>query len=185
VDVVTTRSVLAYVSDKNKAFQEFHRILKPGGRISIAEPVFRDDAFKIIAMRKWIEDHPEFPNLRLLRLINQWNSAQLPSTMENLSTNPLINYSERDLFSIAKESKFSEIQVELHLNSNPTVSMPWEVYIECSPHPLAPTLKEIMAQNFSLEDREFLEKAMRPVVETGQLEGIERMTYLTAIKPFA
>jgi arsenite methyltransferase len=39
VDVVTTRSVLIYVSDKRRAFSEFHRVLKPGGRLSIFEPV--------------------------------------------------------------------------------------------------------------------------------------------------
>jgi arsenite methyltransferase len=44
VDVVTTRAVLAYVSDKSAALREFHRVLKPGGRISIAEPILQDEA---------------------------------------------------------------------------------------------------------------------------------------------
>lgn len=39
VDAVTTRAVLAYVSDKCAALREFRRILKPGGRVSIAEPI--------------------------------------------------------------------------------------------------------------------------------------------------
>jgi ubiquinone/menaquinone biosynthesis C-methylase UbiE len=30
LDVVTTRSVLIYVKDKQRAFEEFHRVLKPG-----------------------------------------------------------------------------------------------------------------------------------------------------------
>lgn len=33
VDVVTTRSVLIYVDDKRRAFEEFFRVLKPGGRL--------------------------------------------------------------------------------------------------------------------------------------------------------
>ncbi len=40
-DLVTTRSVLIFVSDKRKAFAEFHRVLKPGGRISLFEPINR------------------------------------------------------------------------------------------------------------------------------------------------
>lgn len=39
VDVVTTRSVLIYVKDKRTAFTEFARVLRPGGRISIFEPI--------------------------------------------------------------------------------------------------------------------------------------------------
>lgn len=39
VSVVTTRSVLIYVANKLAAFKEFHRILKPGGRFSLFEPI--------------------------------------------------------------------------------------------------------------------------------------------------
>jgi ubiquinone/menaquinone biosynthesis C-methylase UbiE len=39
VDVVTTRSVLIYVPDKRRTFEGFHRVLKPGGRLSIFEPI--------------------------------------------------------------------------------------------------------------------------------------------------
>jgi arsenite methyltransferase len=38
---LTTRSVLIYVADKAGAFREFHRVLRPGGRISLFEPINR------------------------------------------------------------------------------------------------------------------------------------------------
>jgi arsenite methyltransferase len=41
VDVVTTRSVLIYVADKSSALREFRRVLRPGGRISLYEPINR------------------------------------------------------------------------------------------------------------------------------------------------
>src|SRR5215831_13652271 len=41
VDVVTTRSVLIYVRAKQQALYEFYRVLKPGGRLSIFEPINR------------------------------------------------------------------------------------------------------------------------------------------------
>ena len=39
VDIVTTRSVLIYVKDKAAALRDFHRVLKPGGRVSLFEPI--------------------------------------------------------------------------------------------------------------------------------------------------
>ncbi|MGH8929045.1 MAG: class I SAM-dependent methyltransferase [Acidimicrobiia bacterium] len=41
VDVVATRSVLIFVADKAAAFAAFHRVLRPGGRISLFEPINR------------------------------------------------------------------------------------------------------------------------------------------------
>jgi arsenite methyltransferase len=39
VDVVVTRSVLIYVADKTRAASGFHRVLRPGGRVSLFEPI--------------------------------------------------------------------------------------------------------------------------------------------------
>jgi arsenite methyltransferase len=40
-NVVVSRSVQIYVADKPRAFAEFFRVLRPGGRLSIFEPINR------------------------------------------------------------------------------------------------------------------------------------------------
>jgi arsenite methyltransferase len=41
VDAVVTRSVLIYVIDKTRSAVEFRRVLRPGGRVSMFEPINR------------------------------------------------------------------------------------------------------------------------------------------------
>jgi arsenite methyltransferase len=72
VDVIATRAVLAYVSDKSAALREFYRVLKPGGRISIAEPILQDDAFVATALRMMIESKAVQSQDRFLPLLLRW-----------------------------------------------------------------------------------------------------------------
>lgn len=182
VDVVTTRSVLAYVDNKPAALQEFYRILKPGGRISIAEPIFRDESINLLAMKNWIMNNVDNEDIERMRLLHQWKSAQYPDSPDEIMTNSLTNYSERDLFFMAKECQFTDIHLELHIDAVNESSIPWEVFLDQSPHPLAPTLREILKTKFSLEDQIVFEQMMRYSLEKDSRDGIDRMAYLTATK---
>ena len=62
-DVVTTRSVLIYVEDKPRAFREFHRVLRPGGRISSFEPINRFGVRPDTAERFWMYSAGELRDL--------------------------------------------------------------------------------------------------------------------------
>lgn len=46
-DAVTGRSVLAYLKDRKAALREALRILRPGGRISLFEPVLREEYYQM------------------------------------------------------------------------------------------------------------------------------------------
>src|SRR5262245_16759719 len=63
VDAVTTRSVLIYVDDKTAAFGEFYRVLKPGGRISLFEPINRYQALAEPPTRVFGVEIPEVADL--------------------------------------------------------------------------------------------------------------------------
>ena len=185
VDVVVTRSVLAYVLDKPAALREFHRILKPGGRISLAEPVFQDDALAALAIRTVIESNPAAQVRPLTVLLHRWKAAQYPDTEAKILQSPIANYSERDMLRFAQLAGFCELHLELHIDTLPSIVRSWDAFINSSPHPLAPPLSVIMAEQFTAEERQLFERSMRPAVEDEKAVTTDRMLYLTAKKPSA
>jgi ubiquinone/menaquinone biosynthesis C-methylase UbiE len=182
-DIVVTRSVLAYVRDKTAALREFHRVLKPGGRISLAEPVYQDDALAASAIRSVIESNPPERVSPLTVLLHRWKAAQYPDTEERILESAIANYSERDMIRFAQAAGFGELHLELHIDIMPSIVRSWDVFINSSPHPLAPPLSVIMSERFTEEERQLFERAMRPVVEDPKAVTTDRMLYLTAIKP--
>lgn len=185
VDVIATRSVLAYVLDKTAALREFHRVLKPGGRISLAEPVMQDDALAARAMKAVIDSKPAQDVSRLLVLLHRWKAAQYPDTEEKIRLSPLSNYSERDLIRFAQSVGFVDLHLELHIDVLPSLVRTWDVFVNSSPHPLAPPLSAIMAGQFTAEERELFERSMRPVVEDPNAVTTDRMVYLIGRKPLS
>jgi arsenite methyltransferase len=184
VDVVTTRAVLAYVANKEVALREFHRILKPGGRISLAEPIMQDDAFAACALKRMIDERgTESPGEPFLPLLHRWKAAQFPDTQEKITASPIANFSERTLFESIRVSGFTQIHLELHIDLLPSTIPSWKVFLESSPHPWAPPLSTILADVFTPEERQTFEKTMRPLVESGQALTTRRTAYFNAVKP--
>jgi arsenite methyltransferase len=185
VDVVATRAVLAYVADKSAALREFHRVLKPGGRLSIAEPVLQDEAFFARALRKHLDAQAPGARDRFMTLLHRWKAAQFPDTEEQCAKSPIVNYSERDLLNFVRSSGFAEIHLQLHIDVMPSPITSWNVFLGSSPHPWAPPLSIILAEQFTPDDRLFFEQVLRPVVESGKNLTTDRIVYLNATKPAA
>jgi arsenite methyltransferase len=182
-DVLTTRAVLVYVADKAAAARQFHRVLKPGGRISIAEPIYQDEAVRLAALTNFLLSRPADPSNAAARLLQRWRAAQMPSTLAEIKGNPVTNFSERDLIVLIQKAGFAEIHLELHIDIGKTIAVPWDTFIDMAPRPGAPTLRELFSSHFSdIEQRQF-EDGLRPQVESGQLTERNTIAYLTARKP--
>jgi len=183
LNVVMTRAVLAYVPNKSAAIREFNRVLKPGGRISIAEPIFRDQALELLSLTMALGSGPTDGTINFLHLLQRWKAAQFPATQEQVGKSPLTNYSERDLVRLAREAGFVNIHLELHIDERPSSISTWDVFLDVSPHPLAPNLRSIFETQFSSEERDIFERTMRPLVESGKTTESDAIAYLTASKP--
>jgi SAM-dependent methyltransferase len=174
VDVVTTRSVLAYVKDKRAAFNEFARVLRPGGRVSLYEPVNRlisdepDDRFfgyDVGAVRE------------LARRLNDAYAVRQPA-----EDDPMFDYDERDLLRFAAEAGFGERHLELHYDIMPHDPRDWNVFVSTSPNPLAPTLAEAMEETLSPEEQTAFTAHLRPLVERGSGTFAVATAYLWGVK---
>ncbi|MDB5325415.1 MAG: ubiE/COQ5 methyltransferase family protein [Phycisphaerales bacterium] len=182
-DVVTSRAALAFVADKLTAFAEMFRVTKPGGRISLCEPILQDDAFDTIAMRQLLGEQPDHPQARIMELDLRLNASRYPSTVEAAAASPITSYSERDLLNMAIAVGFRAAHLELHIDVRPGLITSWDVFLSTSPHPWAPTAREVLEKQFTAKEREYFENVKRPMFEQGRSQAKDVFAYLTATKP--
>jgi arsenite methyltransferase len=111
VDVVTTRSVLIYVEDKAGAFAEFSRVLRPGGRISLFEPI---NTFGMEERRR------EFLGLDEPGV--ETAGAKLDALFAELqpADDPMLDFDERDLIREAERAGFFAEAMEEALTAEET-----------------------------------------------------------------
>jgi ubiquinone/menaquinone biosynthesis C-methylase UbiE len=173
VDVVTTRSVLIYVTDKQAAFREFARVLRPGGRISLFEPINR---FGQSPGTFWGFDLSAIPEI-VGKLRAVYDAIQPPET------DPMLDFDERDLIAYAEDAGFHPIRLQLEAEIQPSQPTPWESFLGRAGNPRIPPIGDLLNQALTASEREELAERLRPLVEEGG--GTWRMAsaFLYAVKP--
>jgi arsenite methyltransferase len=175
VDVVTTRSVLIYVRDKAAALREFCRVLKPGGRMSLFEPI---NVLMSAADPDLFYGYDVTPVRALAAKVQAlYKSIQRPGE------DPMVDFDERDLVRHAEAAGFTEIDLELRVTvkaGKPPV--PWERFMRMSGNPLIPTFGEAMNGALRPDEAAELTEHLRPLVESGTGKERRAVAYLTAVK---
>ena len=183
VDIVLVRAVLAYVSDRQAAVTEFRRILRPGGRISVVDPIFQDRAFAVAGLAAQLDAGECGPARMYLELLHRCRSGHFPDSLAAIRENPLTNYNERDLLRLFEAAGFANVALRLHVDSVPALPMPWDVYLNTSPYAGAPTILEILQRRFSRAERTTFERYFRPDVEAGMVLERNVNAYIFADNP--
>ena len=165
IDAVTTRSVLIYVSAKQRAFDEFQRVLRPNGVLSIFEPINRFGG-------------PEPPNhfgsydvTPIIEIANKVKAVY--HNLQPLDTDPMLDFDERDLLAQAEKAGFTQVELELHAEIKPPERNDWDDMLHTAGNPKIPTLAEAMQQVLTPEETETFTRYLRPLVEARQ--GTYRM----------
>ena len=182
VDVLTCRAVLAYVADKKSAVRNFLRVLRPGGRLSIGEPINQDAAVQLAALTNLLQCEPKNSTTPYLKLLQRLRANQLPSDLQGIRSKPVTEFSERDLVQLFRAAGFANIHMELHIDVKPSPSMSWSTFIDIAPLPGTPSLREVFDQNFVAAEIALFESHMRPDVESGKMITQTTIAYLTAEK---
>lgn len=170
-DVLVMRSVLVHIVDKQKAINEFFRILKPGGRISVFEPVISNNT-------KYFE---------LMNPAMYSNFEELKKSEEKMtsdSNDPLMNFDENSLKKCFKNAGFSNIDVEIEVQSSSyQVSKemidPW---LNTPPSPGSLTVKQKFLRDFSEKEVEDFINILKLDLDGKTIEINSPTLYINAIK---
>ena len=141
VDVVVMRSVLVHIVDKEKPIKDFFRILKPGGRISVFEPIITKNTRYYQLMTP--EKYHNYEDLKAAEEI-----------MVTDPNDPLMNFDEETLKTNFENAGFKNTDIEIVVQTSQyqaTRDMvePW---FNTPPSPGSPTVKEKFLRTFSEEE---------------------------------
>ena len=175
VDVVTTRSVLIYVADKTRAFKTLRRVLRPGGRISLFEPINRL-TFPEPADRFWGYDISAVADL----------ADKVKATFTDLqdpTTAAMTDFDDRDLVRFAESAGFERIHLECHIDREPgslmrTTSM--HALLDTAPNPLAPTFREVVSKALAAPEQQRFLHHLQVAMEQDRCVRRSALAYLAA-----
>ena len=175
VDAVTTRSVLIYVKDKARAMREFFRVLRPGGRASLFEPV---NVLMSAADPDLFHGYDVTPVKALAARVQAlYASIQPPGTDPDGRLRRPGPGAPRPRRRVQRDQP--GIAGQREESQGPRAR---ERFLRMSGNPLQPTFQEVLQQVLSAQEAGELTRHLRPLVESGT--GLERtaLAYLTTVK---
>ena len=178
VDVVTTRSVLVYVADKAAALQEFHRVLRPGGRAVLVEPITpvpADGGFYL--------GYDLGPVRPIAAKLSAYYTAVAAAAGPAGGGDPLLSFDDWDLLDLAEAAGFSQIHLEVRVDVQaPRAPCRWDRFLRMAPNPLLPTFGQVLGQALNHDEAGQLTSYLRPLVESGRGRRRQALAGLAAIK---
>ena len=165
VDAVTVRSVLIYIADRDAAFAEFFRVLRPGGRLSVFEPL---NAFGYPGPADRWGPWDVSPVRDLADRVKRVFLA-----IHDREGNSMHDFNAEDMVAWGEQAGFSTTRVKAHyelMPSEPPES--WDTYERRSANPLVPSLAEAIDSVLDPDEAARFRLHLRTQAEAGN--GVER-----------
>ncbi len=164
VDVVMCRAVLMYDDNRAQSIAEMHRVLKPGGRMSICEPINR--ILRTARLRHgslYLFGYDVSPLGTIAEKV-----LHMYGYTEDIDADVMTNFDETDLMAHCEDAGFQDIQIELHIAVSSNAKFPsFEYMWNSAPNPLYPTLREAVERSLTeAEQRQFVEFVQPLISET-------------------
>src|SRR5207248_1215358 len=128
--------------EKAAAFAESARVLRPGGRISLWEPINRFGSGERRDSR-FVGYPADGLGETTAKLHALYDAIQPPDS------DPMLDFDERDLLQLAEEAGFSPIRLTLDARIESVEPRNWDGFLDTAWNPNVPTLREAMEQALS------------------------------------
>jgi arsenite methyltransferase len=172
-DVVMTRSVLIYVREKRHTVGELLRILRPGGRVSMFEPINTE----YVPAGTWPDD------LDVSDLQPAYDEVARRWNQEVGESDTLTDFDERDLGRFFVEAGFRDVALSYEWNVTtkrlPRREAAWIVHVR--PNPNCSSYAETARQVLGPEGDAYLSRYVDLLVSK-PLRAKEAAAYLTATR---
>lgn len=175
VDVVVLRSVLIYVADKGAALRHLHRVLRPGGRLSLFEPI---NSFGFPEPSGWLWG---FDMSGLEPLSEAVHAAYARHTGTG-RPDSMLGFDERDLLQAAQSAGFTDLVLtyEAQVGSrHPSAGSDLVTFLNSAPNPTVPTFRRLLDDALIPPDRELVEHRIADQLAAGTGRTRQAVAYLT------